>query len=160
MEDVGADAIKTGMLHSRGIVEAVARRLRSLGGSRPLIVDPVLASGHGTPLLDAEGRVAFVKHLLPLATLLTPNAPEATLLTGVEVRSLEGMQHAADRLLLMGPEAVLVKGGHLDGDTVFDLLRTADGLERLFESPRLRGRPLMALAARSRPPLPSASRKE
>jgi hydroxymethylpyrimidine/phosphomethylpyrimidine kinase len=141
MEDVGADAIKTGMLHSRGVVEVVARRLRSLGGSRPLVVDPVLASGHGTPLLDGEGRIAFVKHLLPIATLLTPNAPEAALLTGIEVRGLEGMQHAADRLLLMGPEAVLVKGGHLEGDTVFDLLRTADGFERLFESPRLRGRP-------------------
>ena len=129
------------MLHSRGVVEVVARRLRSVGGSRPLVVDPVLASGFGTPLLDAEGRAAFAKHLLPMATLLTPNAPEAALLTGVEIRSLEGMQHAADRLLLMGPEAVLVKGGHVEGDTVFDLLRTADGVERIFESPRLRGRP-------------------
>jgi hydroxymethylpyrimidine/phosphomethylpyrimidine kinase len=141
LEDVGADAIKTGMLHSRAIVEVVARRLSSLGRSRPIVVDPVLASGHGTPLLDAGGRTAFARHLLPMATLLTPNAPEAALLTGIEVRTFEGMQHAADRLLLMGPEAVLVKGGHLEGDTVIDLLRTADGLERRFESPRLRGRP-------------------
>lgn len=143
MEDIGADAIKTGMLHTRGVVEVVARRLRAFGGSRPLVVDPVLASGFGTPLLDGEGRIAFVKYLLPIATLLTPNVPEASLLTGIEIRDLEGMQHAADRLLLMGPEAVLIKGGHLDGngDTVVDLLRTADGFERIFESPRLRGRP-------------------
>jgi hydroxymethylpyrimidine/phosphomethylpyrimidine kinase len=88
--------------------------------------------------LSPEGKAAVVRKLLPLATLLTPNAPEAEAITGVEVRSPEGMQHAADRLLLMGPEAVLIKGGHLEGDTVVDLLRTADGLERRFESPRQR----------------------
>jgi hydroxymethylpyrimidine/phosphomethylpyrimidine kinase len=145
MDDVGTDAIKTGMLHSRWIVEAVARRLRAAGRSIPIVIDPVLVSGHGTPLLNAEGRASFVRHLLPLATLLTPNVPEAAALTGVEVRDLDGMQHAADRLLLMGVEAVLVKGGHIEGDTVVDLLRTADGVERLFESPRIptsRGRPM------------------
>jgi hydroxymethylpyrimidine/phosphomethylpyrimidine kinase len=71
---------------------------------------------------------------------LTPNAPEAAVLTGIEVRDLDGMQHAADRLLLMGPEAVLIKGGHLQGDRVSDLLRTADGIERVFESERLDSR--------------------
>jgi hydroxymethylpyrimidine/phosphomethylpyrimidine kinase len=142
LDDVGTDAIKTGMLHSRWIVEAVARRLRAVGRSLPIVVDPVLVSGHGTPLLNAEGRSAFVRHLLPLATLLTPNAPEAAALTGVEVRDVDGMQHAADRLLLMGVEAVLVKGGHLEGEVVVDLLRTADGVERRFESPRLHGRPM------------------
>jgi hydroxymethylpyrimidine/phosphomethylpyrimidine kinase len=141
LEDIGADAVKTGMLSSRGTVEAVVRRLRGLGRPPPIVVDPVLASSFGTPLLDPEGRSAFVKLLLPMATLLTPNAPEAALLTGVEVRNFDGMQHAADRLLLMGPEAVLVKGGHVDGDIVVDLLRTADGLERRFESQRIRGRP-------------------
>lgn len=142
LDDIGTDAIKTGMLHSRYVVEAVARKIRDMGRRVPLVVDPVLVSGHGTPLLDAAGRSAFARHLLPIATLLTPNAPEATALTGVEVRDLDGMQHAADRLLLMGPEAVLVKGGHLEGDTVVDLLRTADGVERRFESPRLRTRPM------------------
>jgi hydroxymethylpyrimidine/phosphomethylpyrimidine kinase len=142
LDDIGTDAIKTGMLHSRYIVEAVARKIRGMGGRVPLVVDPVLVSGHGSPLLDAAGRSAFARHLLPIATLLTPNAPEAAALTGIEVRDLDGMQHAADRLLLMGPEAVLVKGGHLEGDTVVDLLRTADGVERRFESPRLRTRPM------------------
>jgi hydroxymethylpyrimidine/phosphomethylpyrimidine kinase len=137
MEDIGTDAIKTGMLHSRPIVEAVARRLRSVGTRVPIVVDPVLASGQGQPLLDAAGRSAFVKHILPMATLLTPNAEEAALLTGIEVSSIEGMEHAAERLLLMGVEAVLVKGGHVPGDTVVDLLRTADGMERRFEGPRI-----------------------
>lgn len=142
LEDVGTDAVKTGMLHSRWTIETVVRRLRTLSRSIPIVVDPVLVSGRGTALLDAEGRTALVKHLLPAATLLTPNAPEAAALTGIEVDGIDGMSHAADRLLLMGPEAVLVKGGHLPGDTVVDLLRTADGLERRFESPRVSGRPL------------------
>ncbi|HVU02121.1 MAG TPA: bifunctional hydroxymethylpyrimidine kinase/phosphomethylpyrimidine kinase [Polyangiaceae bacterium] len=141
LEDIGADAVKIGMLGTRAVVDVVVRRLRSLGRPPPLVVDPVLASGFGTPLLDAEGRSRFVKQLLPMATLLTPNAPEAAALSGIEVRTFADMQHAADRLLLMGPEAVLVKGGHVEGDVVVDLLRTADGLERRFESPRLRGRP-------------------
>jgi hydroxymethylpyrimidine/phosphomethylpyrimidine kinase len=140
LEDIGTDAIKTGMLHSAETVEVVAKHVRLLGRSVPVVVDPVLLAGHGAPLLGREGVRALVKHLLPLATLLTPNAPEAETLTGVEVRSVEAMEHAADRLLLMGPDAVLVKGGHLEGETVVDLLRTADGLERRFESPRIRTR--------------------
>jgi len=142
LEDIGTDAVKTGMLHSRWTIEAVVRRLRTLSRSVPVVVDPVLLSGTGTPLLDRDGRVALSKHLLPAATLLTPNAPEAAALTGIEVRSIDDLSHAADRLLLMGPEAVLVKGGHLGGDAVVDLLRTADGFERRFESPRIRTRPL------------------
>lgn len=141
LDDIGTDAVKTGMLHSRWTIETVVRRLRTLSRSVPVVVDPVLVSGTGTPLLDREGRIALVKHLLPVATLLTPNAPEAAALTGIEVNGPEDLAHAADRLLLMGPEAVLLKGGHLPGDTVVDLLRTADGLERRFESPRIRTRP-------------------
>jgi len=140
LNDIGADAIKIGMLHSKRTVDVVAARVRSLGRPLPLVVDPVFAAGHGAELLSREGRSAVARQLLPLATLLTPNAPEAEALTGVEVRTLDGMLHAADRLLLMGPEAVLVKGGHVEGDTVVDVLRTADGLERRFESPRVRTR--------------------
>lgn len=141
LEDLGADAVKTGMLHSRQTVEAVSRRIRGVGRPIPLVVDPVIVSSTGATLLAPDGRAALVKQLFPLAAVVTPNAPEATLLTGVEMDGFEGMQHAADRILLMGPEAVLVKGGHLPGDTVVDLLRTADGLERRFESPRVHGRP-------------------
>ncbi len=138
LEDIGADAIKTGMLHTREVVDVVAVRLRSLGRPLPIVVDPVFVAGSGASLLTPDGRAAAVKKLLPLATLVTPNAPEAALITGVEVGTVDDMQHAADRLLLMGPEAVLIKGGHLQGDTVVDLLRTADGIERRFETPRQR----------------------
>lgn len=141
LEDIGADAIKTGMLYSRATVEAVARRVRAIGRPIPLVVDPVMVSTAGATLLQPDARVALVKQLFPLATLVTPNAPEAAALTGVQVDGLEAMQHVADRILLMGPEAVLVKGGHVGGDIVIDLLRTADGLERRFESPRIQGRP-------------------
>jgi hydroxymethylpyrimidine/phosphomethylpyrimidine kinase len=140
LDDIGADAVKTGMLYSRWIIETVARRLRSLSRSVPVVVDPVFVASSGTSLLDREGRIALVKHLLPAATLLTPNAPEVAALTGIEITGLESMSHAADRLLLMGPEAVLIKGGHVEGDTVVDLLRTADGLERRFEGSRIPGR--------------------
>jgi hydroxymethylpyrimidine/phosphomethylpyrimidine kinase len=130
------------MLHSRATVEVVARRLAGFAGRRPVVVDPVMISTSGASLLDAEGRAAMARYLLPLATVVTPNAPEAAVLTGIEVTSRDSMQHAADRLLLMGPEAVLIKGGHVPGDTVVDLLRTADGLEQWFEGPRVRMRPL------------------
>jgi len=140
LEDIGADAIKTGMLCSREVVDVIAARLRSLGRLPPLVVDPVFAAGHGGSLLSADGRQALVRKLFPLATLVTPNAPEAAAITGIEIRTPDDMPHAADRLLLMGPEAVLIKGGHLEGDTVVDLLRTADGFERRFEAPRERSR--------------------
>ena len=142
LEDIGTDAIKTGMLATRAIIETVARRLRRMGRPVPIVVDPVMIAGTGARLLDAEGRAALVRLLLPLTTLLTPNVPEAEAITGVEIRSAEGMAHAADRLLLMGPEAVLIKGGHLPGDVVTDLLRTADGVERRFDAPRISTRPL------------------
>jgi hydroxymethylpyrimidine/phosphomethylpyrimidine kinase len=140
LDDIGTDAIKTGMLHTREAVSVVAARLRSLGRPPPIVVDPVFVAGQGGSLLDAEGRNALVRKLLPLATLVTPNAPEASAMAGVEVESVDDMQHAADRLLLMGPEAVLIKGGHLEGEMVVDLLRTADGLERRFETPRQKTR--------------------
>jgi hydroxymethylpyrimidine/phosphomethylpyrimidine kinase len=138
LEDIGADAIKTGMLRTREVVDVVAARLRSLGRPLPIVVDPVFIAGSGASLLSQEGRAAIVKKLLPIATLITPNAPEAGMMSGFEIGNVDDMQHAADRLLLMGPEAVLIKGGHLEGDTVVDLLRTADGFERRFETPRQR----------------------
>lgn len=140
LDDIGAEAIKTGMLLSRDIVEVTAAVCASRAQRIPIIVDPVMLSTSGEPLLSDAGRDALVRRLLPLAALVTPNAPEAEMLTGVEVRNLDGMQHAADRLLLMGPEAVLIKGGHLDGEMAVDLLRTADGGERVFESRRIETR--------------------
>jgi len=138
LRDIGADAIKTGMLHSVQVIETVAVTYERLGGRVPLIVDPVMVAKGGARLLDEDARRALVDRLLPLAALVTPNAPEATELTGRPVRVAEDLPAAADRLLLLGPGAVLLKGGHLEGDTVVDLLRTADGQQEQWESSRLR----------------------
>ncbi len=138
LRDIGADAIKTGMLHSAEVIETVAATYERLGGKVPLIVDPVMVAKGGARLLQDDARRALIERLLPLAALVTPNAPEATELTGLSVRAASDLAAAADHLLLLGPGAVLLKGGHLDGDTVVDLLRTADGEQERWESPRLR----------------------
>jgi hydroxymethylpyrimidine/phosphomethylpyrimidine kinase len=103
----------------------------------PIVLDPVMVAKGGAPLLEASARAALVNRLLPRAALITPNAPEAEVLTGVRVRAPEDLAAAADRLLGLGAAAALVKGGHLAGETVVDLLRTADGFERRFESSRV-----------------------
>ncbi len=137
LSDIGADCIKTGMLHSAEIIEAVVRTLEKHARQVPIVVDPVMLSKGGEPLLLPEARKLLELRLLPLAALVTPNAPEAEALTGTPVRSIDDMSVAADQLLARGASAVLMKGGHLEGDTVVDLLRTLDGFERRFESPRI-----------------------
>ncbi|HEY4156645.1 MAG TPA: bifunctional hydroxymethylpyrimidine kinase/phosphomethylpyrimidine kinase [Polyangiaceae bacterium] len=136
LTDIGADAIKTGMLHSAEIVSAVAACLEARARSIPLIVDPVMIAKGGSPLLSENARIALVERLLPIAALITPNAPEAEVLSGVKIDRVSDMERAADRLLAFGASAVLVKGAHLDGDLIVDLLRTADGEEARFEHPR------------------------
>lgn len=136
-DDVGADAIKIGMLARRDTVELVTRVCASKARGVPIVLDPVIASSSGHELLEVSGHAALIQRLMPLCALVTPNAPEAELLTGIPVREESHLHHAADRLLLMGQSAVLITGGHLPGDRVVDLLRTADGLERRFDAPRL-----------------------
>ncbi|MFO7181767.1 MAG: bifunctional hydroxymethylpyrimidine kinase/phosphomethylpyrimidine kinase [Pseudomonadota bacterium] len=140
LDDVGADAIKTGMLYSARIIERVAAELELRATNVPIVVDPVMVAKGGAPLLEEAARTALVRRLLPIAALVTPNVPEAEALTGVRATSVADLPRLADGILALGPSAVLVKGGHLEGDTVVDLLRTADGAERLFESPRIRTR--------------------
>ena len=118
--DIGVDAAKTGMLASAAIVEAVAETAAETG--LPLIVvDPVFVSKHGHPLLADDAVDALRRLLLPLATLVTPNLPEAAGLAGFEVRTLDDMKRAGAAILALGPRAVLVKGGHLEGDRATDL---------------------------------------
>jgi len=119
LDDIGVDAVKTGMLSSPALVSAVAQRLR--GGTAPLVVDPVGVSKHGDPLLRPDAVEVLRGELLPLATVVTPNLPEVEQLTGVRVRSERDLRRGADAVLALGPAWVLVKGGHLDGDAV-DLL--------------------------------------
>ena len=118
--DIGVDAAKTGMLSSAAIVEAVADAVEDTGIGN-LVVDPVFVSKHGDPLLRADAVEALRRRILPLAVLVTPNLPEAGRLAGFEVATREDMLRAAEAILAQGARAVLVKGGHLGGDTSDDL---------------------------------------
>lgn len=119
VDDIGVDAVKTGMLASPDLVAAVAERLARL--TVPVVVDPVAVSKHGDPLLEPAALDVVRRQLLPTATVATPNLDEVRLLTGVEVTSVDDLQRAADAVLALGPTWVLVKGGHLPGEPV-DLL--------------------------------------
>jgi hydroxymethylpyrimidine/phosphomethylpyrimidine kinase len=117
--DIGVDAAKTGMLANVGIVEAAADALRETGVPN-LVVDPVSVSKHGHALLEPDALDALRSLILPLATLVTPNLPEAAALAGFEVATREDMAKAAEAILALGPHAVLVKGGHLEGAATAD----------------------------------------
>jgi hydroxymethylpyrimidine/phosphomethylpyrimidine kinase len=119
--DIGVDVIKTGMLSSTAIIEAVADCLRAHPGV-PLVVDPVCASKHGHALLRPDAVEALAERILPLATVVTPNLGEVTILTGVEVRSAADLRAAAEAVRALGPRWALVKGGHLEGPEAVDLL--------------------------------------
>jgi hydroxymethylpyrimidine/phosphomethylpyrimidine kinase len=120
VEDIGVDAVKTGMLGTREVVECVADLLAGLA-SVPLVVDPVCASKHGDALIDDDALSALRNRLIPLATVLTPNLDEAALLTGSSRDT--PVEELAEQLLALGPEWVLVKGGHRRGDPVDHLAR-------------------------------------
>ena len=137
LDDIGADAIKTGMLGSADMAAAVADLIAQAG--RPAVVDPVMLAKDGSPLLDADAVAVLRERLIPLAALLTPNAPEAAALTGLEIEATADLQRAGERLLSMGARAVLMKGGHVEGPRVVDLLMGADGVTR-FESGRIASR--------------------
>lgn len=137
LSDIGADAVKTGMLHSAGTIAAVADMLSRYAPDAPLVVDPVMVAKGGARLIDDTAIEATRRMLIPRATLLTPNAPEAAaLLGGAELTSQRDLISAGRGLRGLGAKAVLMKGGHLDGDTVFDVLITDDG-EEVFSSPRI-----------------------
>ena len=138
LDDIGADAIKTGMLGSADVVQAVAAAV-GRHDRRPLVVDPVMVAKGGARLLDDPAVDALRRHLLPLAALLTPNVPEAEALTGLAITNHAAACRAAQALLDLGAEAVLLKGGHLHGAVVQDILATSAGLE-VIESPRVETR--------------------
>ena len=135
LDDIGADALKTGMLGSVAVVEAVAG-LIDYAGNVPTVVDPVMIAKGGSPLLEDRAVEAVRRLMVPRAALLTPNAPEAEALTGIAVADLDGQRRAGEALLEMGARAVLMKGGHVPGETVIDLLLTRDG-ETVLESERI-----------------------
>lgn len=133
LQDLPPNAAKTGALGSAALIEAVAKALA--GAAFPLVIDPVMISKHGAPLLNPAALTAFRAALLPLAALVTPNLHEAAELTQSPVETPAQMRDAARRIADFGPRAVLVKGGHLPG-AALDVLY-ADGVLYEFESPRL-----------------------
>lgn len=136
LDDIGADAIKTGMLHRASVIEAVCREIGARASGVPVVVDPVMVAKGGQALLEDDARAALVSHLAPLAAVLTPNVPEAETLAGRAIVSDADMEAAARVLLAMGPKAVLLKGGHRPGLIVRDLLVTRDRVQT-FEAPRI-----------------------
>lgn len=129
LTDIGADCVKTGMLSRVETIEAVASALERHAPAAPLVVDPVMVAKGGAPLLAAAATAALIQRLVSRATVLTPNLPEAEVLTGMTVASPADMLEAGKRLLGLGPKAVLMKGGHLAGPDLVDLLITAEGVE-------------------------------
>jgi len=133
MKDIGADAVKTGMLSSRAVIDVVAAKIRE-HGLRPLVVDPVMVAKSGDALLEPEARGALVSALLPLATVVTPNLPEAEVLCGFPVADRDGMRRAARAIHALGPRCVVVKGGHLqDPASSTDLFYDGKNFEELTE---------------------------
>jgi hydroxymethylpyrimidine/phosphomethylpyrimidine kinase len=138
LDDIGADAIKTGMLGDAAMVAAVAEVLERAAGV-PAVVDPVMVAKGGAALLAAEAVTVVRERLLPRAALITPNAPEAEALTGVAVATTDDLRRAGEALLRAGARALLLKGGHVAGERVVDVLMTPQG-ETLFEGERIETR--------------------
>jgi hydroxymethylpyrimidine/phosphomethylpyrimidine kinase len=135
VSDIGADAVKTGMLANAAIVRAVSDAIRRLGLPN-LVVDPVMIAKGGDRLLETSAVDAIRHDLLPLAHVVTPNIPEAEVLSGITIGSLDEMREAGRRIQALGPRVVLVKGGHLEGGESIDIAVTVDGSEE-FRAERL-----------------------
>ena len=125
--DIGADVIKTGMLASGELIDTVFSVLKREAPDVPIVVDPVMVAKGGAALVDADALHAMKTRLASRATLLTPNLPEAEALTGRKIDSLPAMREAVKHLLALGPRAVLLKGGHLPGDTLVDIYAGPEG---------------------------------
>lgn len=136
LSDIGADAVKTGMLFSAEIIRLVSRKLKEYE-VKNIVVDPVMIAKGGAALLQDEAVKALIEELLPLATVITPNLPEAAKILGCEeMKTVSEMKEAAINLHKLGPTYVIVKGGHLENDQAIDLLY--DGKEFFaFEKERI-----------------------
>jgi hydroxymethylpyrimidine/phosphomethylpyrimidine kinase len=134
LEDIGADAIKVGMLSSIPIIQNTADRLEAWGIGH-LVVDPVMISKSGAPLLQPDAVNSLKKDLLPFATIVTPNIPEAEVLAGRQIASPAHAQEAAKAIHALGPATVIIKGGHLEGPPI-DLVYH-DGVFTPFEAERI-----------------------
>ena len=136
MEDIGVDAIKIGMLHSPEVVQTVASAIDRHALAH-VVLDPVMVATSGAVLIDSPAIAALVRELFGRAVVITPNLDEASLLVGRTLANEQDMQAAAIELLAKGANAVLVKGGHLAGDVVSDLLQVAGGAPHWMRAPRI-----------------------
>jgi hydroxymethylpyrimidine/phosphomethylpyrimidine kinase len=139
LDDIGADAVKTGMLHDAAVIETVAASLAERAPQVPLVLDPVMVAKGGATLIEPSAIDALKRLLAPRAAVLTPNLPEAEILAGKSIESVSAMHEAADALLALGCRAVLLKGGHLAGDMVHDVLATEAG-HRVWSHARIESR--------------------
>ncbi len=126
LEDIGADCIKIGMLHRAEVIHTVADVLADMAADVPMVLDTVMIAKGGHALLEDDAVQAIKERLVPGATLVTPNLPEAEVLTGLPVRTVDDMIDAGQDILALGAKGVLMKGGHLDGDALTDLLLRGD----------------------------------
>jgi len=139
LDDIGVDAVKIGMLHAPDIVRTVAWALRHYE-VKQVVLDPVMVATSGDRLIAPDTVQVLVDELFPLATVVTPNLDEATLLLGRPIAHADELETAARDLLALGAKAVLLKGGHLPGDEVADLLVSGDGPAQRLASPRIASR--------------------
>jgi hydroxymethylpyrimidine/phosphomethylpyrimidine kinase len=139
LDDIGTDVVKTGMLGDAATIAAVAEELAQRIPAVPVVVDPVMVAKGGARLLAADAVTALTRRLVPLARIITPNLLEAEVLAGMTIPDLASMRRAAAALLTLGAPTVLLKGGHLPGDTVVDLLATEAGVEEMA-APRIETR--------------------
>lgn len=135
-EDIGVDCIKTGMLWSPQTVEAICKQIQTYAEQIPLVVDPILVATEGTALLDQQAIQLLRRRLLPLATLVTPNIPEAEAFTGLPIKSVEDMIKSGRLLCQWGAHATLITGGHLDGSQIYDVL-VHQGSHQIFKHTKI-----------------------
>lgn len=136
LSDIGADVIKIGMLANQGIIEAVADVIANEAEDATVVLDPVLVATSGDALLQEDAVASLKELLLPLADIVTPNTHEAKILTGITVEDVETMTRAGEELRQMGAYAALMKGGHLEGNSVIDILVAEEGTQ-MMSAPRI-----------------------
>ncbi|MEM8770493.1 MAG: bifunctional hydroxymethylpyrimidine kinase/phosphomethylpyrimidine kinase [Pseudomonadota bacterium] len=137
LDDIGADAIKIGMIGSVDIVDVIAEKIASQSRQIPVVLDPVLVATSGDALAGDGTAAAILDRLLPIAAVVTPNRDEAAALTGIKISDRDAMVAAGEALRSAGAEAALVKGGHMDGDMVYDVLVRDEGAT-WFQNQRLK----------------------
>jgi len=136
LEDIGTDAIKIGMLSNEKIIHCVTKVISTLKKKIPIVLDPVMVAKGGHKLLDKGAEKALINKLMPFCTIITPNIPEAEVITGIKINNINDLEIAGQSIIKMGINNILMKGGHLDDKMLTDILITRDNIE-YFESERI-----------------------